>query len=355
MMAIVRTIPALMLMLAVLLPSARAASAAEESSFRLGFKALADQISEVAGQPLENEHYAANGDSLQKTTTGLMVWRKADNWTAFTDGNTTWINGPEGMQSRSNGERFGWELATPERVLGIDPQQVRLDTRGLPFPSYRVDRVGASAYDVSTPPGPKGLPEHLSVGFGLIDQPGPRAYLPVMYIVPTESYAQLWEQNGNRSVTKAISRIQELAQQIPSPTPIRGMPLLPYELTTGVNDLAVQIKPVIGGENSALGTGFRYVGRFAQDANPVTDNGRLCYIYQGFTRDGRYLVSFSCDVYTTSLPEHGQVPQAVQEKFASDYRGYMQETAAMLNSLPGSAWEPDLEKLDAFVTSLRLV
>lgn len=32
--------------------------------YKLGFKALAGQIPAVVGQPLENERYAANGDSL---------------------------------------------------------------------------------------------------------------------------------------------------------------------------------------------------------------------------------------------------------------------------------------------------
>jgi hypothetical protein len=78
-------------------------------AFRLGFATLASLIPNVVGQPLENEHYGANGDSLQQTTTGLMVWRKADNWTAFTNGSTTWINGPFGLQSRLNTDRFPWE------------------------------------------------------------------------------------------------------------------------------------------------------------------------------------------------------------------------------------------------------
>ncbi|MHB8991623.1 MAG: LamG domain-containing protein [Chloroflexota bacterium] len=87
-------------------PAALAQSAPE---FKLGFKSLADQIPAVAGQPLENERWGDNGDSLQRTTTGLMVWRKADNWTAFTDGSVTWINGPRGVQSRYNHQRFEWE------------------------------------------------------------------------------------------------------------------------------------------------------------------------------------------------------------------------------------------------------
>ena len=90
----------------------RAASAAPVSpmfQFKLGFKALADQIPNVVGVPLESEHYGPNGDSLQETSNGLMVWRKADNWTAFTNGSWTWVNGPNGIQDRSNDVRFPWE------------------------------------------------------------------------------------------------------------------------------------------------------------------------------------------------------------------------------------------------------
>ena len=79
-------------------------------TFKLGFATLAAMIPNIVGQPLENEHFnPANGDSLQRTTTGLMVWRKADNWTAFTNGYMTWINGPYGLQSRLNTARFPWE------------------------------------------------------------------------------------------------------------------------------------------------------------------------------------------------------------------------------------------------------
>ena len=95
------------------------AAAAQSFEFTLGFKTLADMIPTVAGQPLENEHYGANGDSLQQTTTGLMVWRKADNWTAFTDGSTTWLNGPLGLQTRPNNQRFDWE-----RAASVDHTQV---------------------------------------------------------------------------------------------------------------------------------------------------------------------------------------------------------------------------------------
>jgi uncharacterized protein YkwD len=99
------------------------AHAGAPCEFKLGFKSLADQIPHVVGQPLEDEHWGANGDSLQRTTTGLMVWRKADNWTAFTNGSTTWINGPYGVQSRLNGERFLWERESQELAAPPVPAQ----------------------------------------------------------------------------------------------------------------------------------------------------------------------------------------------------------------------------------------
>ncbi|MCL4370596.1 MAG: hypothetical protein M1380_06780 [Chloroflexi bacterium] len=84
----------------------------QEPEFRLGFKGLADLIPQLVGSPLEEEQRnPLNGDALQRTTTGLMVWRKADNWTAFTDGSRSWIRGPQGLQSRGNEELFDWEVA----------------------------------------------------------------------------------------------------------------------------------------------------------------------------------------------------------------------------------------------------
>lgn len=101
---------------------------AQYQEFKLGFSALASQVPNVVGQPLEEEHYGPNGDSLQRTTTGLMVWRKADNWTAFTNGFRTWVNGPLGLQERPNPERFNWErearVETTE-VVDFAPAGVR--------------------------------------------------------------------------------------------------------------------------------------------------------------------------------------------------------------------------------------
>jgi hypothetical protein len=78
--------------------------------FVLGFKTLHDLIPNIVGNCLENErHNGFTGDGLQATTNGLLVWRKADNFTAFTDGFRTWVNGPNGIQVRLNTQRFPFE------------------------------------------------------------------------------------------------------------------------------------------------------------------------------------------------------------------------------------------------------
>ena len=90
--------------------AAPAAAQAPGCQFVLGFAALRDLIGPpLVGQCLEEQRFAANGDAVQQTTGGLLAWRKADNWTAFTDGARTWINGPQGLAQRPNTTRFPWE------------------------------------------------------------------------------------------------------------------------------------------------------------------------------------------------------------------------------------------------------
>jgi hypothetical protein len=91
--------------------SPAAAQGTPACSFVLGFAALREQVgADKVGRCLEDERFnAENGNAEQRTSGGLLVWRKVDNFTAFTDGATSWIAGPEGLQSRPNGERFAWE------------------------------------------------------------------------------------------------------------------------------------------------------------------------------------------------------------------------------------------------------
>src|SRR5206468_7050947 len=73
-------------------------------SFQLGFKDLHDLIPDVVGDCTEGEHPdPATGNTVQATSTGLLVYRKDRGWTDFTNGERTWINGPCGLRDRPNG------------------------------------------------------------------------------------------------------------------------------------------------------------------------------------------------------------------------------------------------------------
>ena len=98
---------------------------AQNCAFQLGFKALHDLIPDAVGECLDNEqHNPATGITQQSTTNGQLTWRKADNWTGFSDGQRTWINGPQGLQQRLNSERLPWEAATP---ASVETQRLTLD------------------------------------------------------------------------------------------------------------------------------------------------------------------------------------------------------------------------------------
>jgi hypothetical protein len=96
---------------ALLAPTVAAAPVSQDCEFKLGFAALASMLPDTVGQCLADESFSPiNGDSRQPTSGGLLVWRKADNWTVFTDGTSTFLNGPDGLQQRPNSQRFSWEI-----------------------------------------------------------------------------------------------------------------------------------------------------------------------------------------------------------------------------------------------------
>ena len=95
------------------------AAAAADCRFVLGFKALHAMIPDTVGACLENEqHHPGKGVTLQRTKNGLLVWQKATNHTAFTDGYHTWVLGPLGLQKRLNTEQFDWERDA-EKIIRI--------------------------------------------------------------------------------------------------------------------------------------------------------------------------------------------------------------------------------------------
>jgi hypothetical protein len=100
-------------------------------------------------------------------------------------------------------------------------------------------------------------------------------------------------------------------------------------------------------------SGVRFVGRFARDATPVS-NASLRYIFQGLSQDGKHLVTFFYPVATSALPLPEEVSAEEQERVASNYMGYLDEKAEMLNALGEDQWEPSLSVLDSVLGSLTV-
>jgi heat shock protein HslJ len=214
--------------------------------------------------------------------------------------------------------------------------------------------VTETPYDASQPPGPMGLPGHIEINFGVTDPADRQTGDPIMYIIPVTAYEQMWDDAANPYVTGTVTRVYSWTVALQSPPPTAGLPALPPEQVSGYNDLAVQIGRAASDGDSACRSGDRFVGRWAQDANPVTADSRLWYTYQGFTNDGQYLVSFFYPVTTAKLPKQAGLTAAEMDEFNSDPQAYIEAQAEMLNTLAPSDWQPDLSRLDAQVGSLRI-
>lgn len=103
------------LLLALLLAVPTAAQTVEgPCQFAGGLAAMREMVGpEKVGECLENERQVESGNVEQATTGGLLVWRATDGATLFTDGGQTWVLGPNGLETRANGERLSWEQEAP--------------------------------------------------------------------------------------------------------------------------------------------------------------------------------------------------------------------------------------------------
>lgn len=231
----------------------------------------------------------------------------------------------------------------------VDPSFFQMNTMGLPY-AWQANCVSASPYDASQPPGPKGLPDHVQINMGSLDPAGRSPFDPVLYIIPAAEYQQLWDAAGDSYVTDTMGKIKDLIAAQPTSLPPSGNPVLPVEELMGQNDLAVQGTYV----NLGNAEGYRFVGRFAQDANPVTNQG-LRYIFQGFAGENQeYFVAFFYPVSTPYLPNSaGDVTPEEMSRFNNDPQAHIAERATYLNSLDPGDWDPMLTLLDQLLASVE--
>lgn len=131
-------------------PESRPAPSPSQCQFRHGFAEVYGAMPDIVGDCVEDESDGPSGtDTQQRTTNGLLVWRRADGLVAFTDGGRTWVRAPDGgVYRRGNDERFNWEavsqtglrlpIATPgEPVPTAVPTSERSGARPTPEPGSR--------------------------------------------------------------------------------------------------------------------------------------------------------------------------------------------------------------------------
>lgn len=231
----------------------------------------------------------------------------------------------------------------------VDPGQISINTLGLPYP-YQTNCVAETPYDASMPPGPVGLPEHIQINFATLSPTTINPLDPIIFIIPAQAYVDMWDAAGNDSVARSMQMLRDLVASKPQAVPTSGNPVLPMEIVTGVNDLAVQGKYLDFGN----GDGVRFVGRMQQSPNPVT-NQDLYYYFQGFAGDNdEVFISMRWPVTTPFLwNTGGDVPQAEMDLVNSDPTAYMNEKATQLNALAPEDWNPTLTILDEVIGSLQ--
>jgi heat shock protein HslJ len=207
--------------------------------------------------------------------------------------------------------------------------------------------VWETPYDNTQPPGPTGLPQHIQINFGVTDPADVQYGDPIFYIIPKAAYVEMWDAAGDPGVKNTLALLEIVLTDPSIPLSISGMPVLPNERVPGYNDLSVQGRFF----NFDKGYGVRFVGRFNQSPNPVTNEG-LFYIFQGFSHDSNYLFSFFYPVTTSVLPNTAaDVSTEEMGRFNQDTTAYMEERAQVLNGLAPADWDPNLETLDSLVSS----
>jgi hypothetical protein len=206
----------------------------------------------------------------------------------------------------------------------MDPETASIDMMGLAS-AWGAHLVEATAYDDSQPPGAMGLPDHMQVNFGVADPADVQFGDPIIYIIPTEEYEQLWDEAGNSAVSDRLATLEELLADRPDLATAR-LAVLPFEAyrVMGAGNLGIiaQLEYL----DMPWGSGIRFVATPMQGVDVIL-NRSLVYIEQGLSDDGAYLVSFIYPpVSTSELPN--SVEEISEEEFQqvnSDWATYRQE------------------------------
>lgn len=127
----------------------------QQPHFNYGFAFLKAQLGPLMGEPLECEHYDADGNAWQKTTTGQAFYLQKSNTPMFTAGNRHWAWTLAGLQQWTDNASEATPLPPSPQPLtlrtisynvlygaGADPDWERAAAKLSPF-SYPGNRLPA--------------------------------------------------------------------------------------------------------------------------------------------------------------------------------------------------------------------
>ncbi len=99
------------------------------------------------------------------------------------------------------------------------------------------------------------------------------------------------------------------------------------------------------------GHGLRFITRYSQGATPVV-NPTIFYTFQGLTDDGSLYIAAFFPVYISILPDEIQIED--WDAFNQGYKEYLADLTSRMEMLESGDFEPDLELIDALISSIEL-
>lgn len=107
--------------------------------------------------------------------------------------------------------------------------------------------------------------------------------------------------------------------------------------------------------NFGSGTGLRFIAYYAQDVSPVTNDG-VFYAFAGLTADGKHLITARLPISVPFLPGFEDIDHATfdYEGFIAELDTYYADLLDRLDALPGDAYKPSLDQLDALLASVTI-
>jgi hypothetical protein len=203
----------------------------------------------------------------------------------------------------------------------------------------------AQAMIPENPPDPMDAPWNYNpdmIELTLQDYPVANQYHdPVIHIYPVADYIAL-----EPTINNTLTQLQALlTSQDPNPA---GIPFLP------VFNAAQMMHARVSYLDFRNGSGIRWLTQFGQAYIPI-NNPSAIYAFMGLTDDGQYFISATFGINHPSFANDSMAePPEGWEAFTNNYETYITNFEAALALEPANAFTPDLQLLDAMMSSFLI-